>query len=100
LNLSKFFTYTGIALIIVAAGVLSYGVHEFQEFGLLPAPDAFAWDVTSVITKDSLLGGVLTGTIGFDTTTSWLQLGLYSLYLAIVLTAYLSKDRVKALVKA
>ena len=30
LNLSKFFTITGIALIIVAAGVLSYGVHEYQ----------------------------------------------------------------------
>ena len=65
LDLSKFFTYTGIALIIVAAGVLSYGVHEFQELGLLPGPDAFAWDVTSVIAKESLLGGVLAGTVGF-----------------------------------
>lgn len=32
LNLGKFFTYSGVALVVVAAGVLSYGIHEFQEF--------------------------------------------------------------------
>jgi high-affinity iron transporter len=91
LNLSKFFKYSGIALIVVAAGVLSYGVHEFQELGYLPGPDAFAWDVTSFIAKDSILGASLSGTIGFDTTTSWLQLGVYVLYLGSVLVPYLAK---------
>jgi high-affinity iron transporter len=100
LNLSKFFTYTGVALIIVAAGVLSYGVHEFQELGVLPGPDAFAWDVTSVMPKDSLLAGILSGTVGFDTTTSWLQLGIYAAYLISVLVPYLSKERTKTLVNA
>jgi high-affinity iron transporter len=71
LNLAKFFTYSGVALIIVAAGVLSYGIHELQELGYLPGPDAFAWDVTSFIAKDSILGASLSGTIGFDATTSW-----------------------------
>ena len=100
LNLTKFFTYTGMALIIVAAGVLSYGVHEFQELGVLPGADFFAWDVTSVIGKESLVGGVLSGTIGFDTTTSWLQLLIYSVYLMAVVPAYLTKARVKTAVKA
>ena len=100
MDLSKFFTYTGIALIIVAAGVLSYGVHEFQELGVLPGADFFAWDVTSVIGKESLVGGVLSGTIGFDTTTSWLQLLIYSVYLMAVVPAYLTKARVKTAVKA
>jgi len=100
LNLAKFFTYSGVALIIVAAGVLSYGIHEFQELGYLPGPDAFAWDVTSFIAKDSILGASLSGTIGFDTTTSWLQLGVYVLYLGSVLVPYLSKPRTKAAVNA
>jgi high-affinity iron transporter len=91
LNLSKFFKYSGIALIVVAAGVLSYGVHEFQELGYLPGPDAFAWDVTPFIAKDSILGASLSGTIGFDTTTSWFQLGVYVLYLGSVLVPYLAK---------
>ena len=89
INLSKFFNYTGIALVVVAAGVLSYGIHEYQELGWLPGVDFFLWDVTSVIAKESLLGGVLAGTIGFDTTTSLLQFVFWGAYLAVVLSLYL-----------
>ena len=98
LNLSKFFTYTGIALIVVAAGVLSYGIHEFQELGWLPGVDAFVWDVTSWLPKESLVAGLLSGTVGFDTTTSWLQLAIWAIYLLAVLVPYLSPARAKALV--
>jgi len=98
MNLSKFFTYTGIGLIIVAAGVLSCGVHEFQELGWLPGPDAFAWDTTSWMAKDSIAGAVLGGTVGFDTTTSWLQLLIWAIYLVAVLTPYLRPARSKVLV--
>ena len=98
MNLSKFFKYTGIALIIVAAGVLSYGIHEYQELGFLPGPDAFVWDVTSWMPKESLVAGVLSGTVGFDTTTSWLQLAIWAIYLVAVLTPYLRPARTKALV--
>ncbi|CAB5054226.1 unannotated protein [freshwater metagenome] len=100
LNLSKFFRYTGVALVIVAAGVLSYGVHEFQELGWLPGPDAFVWDVTSVIPKDSILSAALGGTIGFDTTTSWLQLGVWAIYLVATLVPYLAKPRERQLTPA
>ena len=89
INLSKFFNYTGIALVVVAAGVLSYGIHEYQELGWLPGADFFVWDVTSVIAKESLLGGILAGTIGFDTTTSLLQFVFWAAYLAVVLSLYL-----------
>lgn len=89
LNLGKFFTITGTALIIVAAGVLSYGVHEFQELGWLPGADAFIWDITSWMSADSVIASVLAGSIGFDTTTSWLQLIIWGGYLALVLSAYL-----------
>jgi len=96
LNLSKFFTVTGVALIIVAAGVLSYGVHEFQELGWLPGADTFIWDVTPWIAKESILGSILGGTIGFDTTTSFLQFFAWAGYLIAVLTPYLSKKSVPA----
>ena len=96
LNLSSFFTVTGVALIIVAAGVLSYGIHEFQELGWIAGADAFAWDVTPWIAKESLLGATLGGTIGFDTTTSWAQLIGWACYLVVVLIPYLSKGSSKS----
>ena len=100
LNLAKFFTYSGVALIIVAAGVLSYGIHEFQELSYLPGEKAYAWDVTAAIPKESVLSAFLSGTIGFDANTSWLQLGVYVLYLGAVLVPYLAKPRTKSAVNA
>lgn len=93
LNLSKFFTVTGVALIVVAAGVLSYGIHEFQELGWLPGADNFVWDVTPWIAKESVVGSLLGGMIGFDTTTSLVQLIGWSIYLLAVLVPYLSKGK-------
>ena len=93
LDLSKFFTVTGVALIIVAAGVLSYGIHEFQELGWLPGVDDFLWDVTPWIAKESILASLLSGTVGFDTTTSFIQFIAWSAYLVAVLVPYLSKGK-------
>jgi high-affinity iron transporter len=94
INLSKFFQITGTALIIVAAGVLSYVIHEYQELGWLPGVDSYIWDVTSWMAKDSILATVLAGSIGFDTTTSWLQFIVAGAYIGIILWLYLKPARV------
>ncbi len=100
LNLSKFFRYTGIALVVVASGVLIYGVHEFQEIGWLPGDSALAWDVSASIPDDSLTAATLGGTVGFDTTTTWLQLFVWVFYLGAVLSLYLPKARTRQLTPA
>lgn len=43
LNLSKFFTYSGIALILVASSVLHKGLLDLQAFGIVPDGLALNW---------------------------------------------------------
>ena len=95
INLSKFLTVTGVALIIVAAGVLSYGIHEFQEIAWIPGDGFYIWNVTQWIASDSILGAILGGVIGFDTTMSWIQFIVWSTYLCAVLIPYLGRSSSK-----
>lgn len=85
INLSKFFGYTGIFLIVVAAGVLSYGVHDLQEAGVLPGLHALAFDVSGAIPPGSWYGTLLKGTVNFSPATTWLEATVWLLYVIPVL---------------
>ena len=88
LNLATFFTWTGALLIIVAAGVLAYGVRDLQEAGILPGGSNIAFDVSATIPEDSALGTVLGGFFHFDPITTWLQLVTYVTYLTGTMSVY------------
>jgi high-affinity iron transporter len=88
LNLGQFFRWSGVALVVVAAGVLAYGVHDLQEGGVLPGPDSLAFDVSGTIPPDSWYGVLLKGTVGFTPATTWLQAIAWLAYLPTVLVAY------------
>jgi len=81
LNLSRFFRWTGALLIVVAAGVLSYGIHDLQEAGILPGLNTLAFDVSEQIPPGSFLATILKGTINFSPRTSVLEAIAWTLYL-------------------
>ena len=88
INLAKFFTWTGAILIVVAAGVLGYGLHDLQEARILPGLDNLAFDVSGAIPPDSLVGTILKGTLNFSPATTWLQAVAWVLYVAATMTVF------------
>ncbi len=89
LNLATFFRWSGAALIVVAAGVLAYGIHDLQEAGLLPGEELLAFDVSQTIPPDSWYAVLLKGTVGFTPEMSWLQVGAWLVYLVICMGLFL-----------
>ncbi|GAA1468587.1 iron uptake transporter permease EfeU [Microbacterium thalassium] len=111
LNLRVFFTWTGAFLVIVAAGVLAYAIHDLQEAAVLPGPFTagapvdpvtgavavgwagfpFGWafDLSGVIAPGSAIAVILQAIVGFMPQMTWLQVIAWVLYVAIVGTSYL-----------
>ena len=89
INLAKFFRYTGILLIVVAGGILAYGLHDLQEAGVLPGLTNLAFDVSRTIPADSWYGALLKGIFNFSPQTTWLQAVAWVLYVGTVLTLFL-----------
>ncbi len=96
INLAKFFRYTGILLVIVAGGILAYGLHDLQEAGFLPGLNNLAFDVSGVIPPDSWYGVLLKGIFNFSPNTTWLQAVAWVLYVGVVLTLFLRPVKVTA----
>ncbi|NBU85441.1 MAG: hypothetical protein EBS15_00235, partial [Actinobacteria bacterium] len=91
LNLSSFFKVTGVLLTIVAAGVLSYGIHEFQEIGWLPGEDNVVLNLTSQLPEGSAIATVMAGLFNLSAKTTALQAVAWFSYIVVVLALFLSK---------
>ncbi|WP_407344286.1 iron uptake transporter permease EfeU [Pengzhenrongella phosphoraccumulans] len=88
LNLRAFFAWTGLFLIVVAGGVLSYGVHELQEAGVLPVLTSLAFDVSAAIPPASWYGTLLKGVFNFAPATTWLALLAWFAYVVPTVTVF------------
>ncbi|HEV2346824.1 MAG TPA: iron uptake transporter permease EfeU [Actinocrinis sp.] len=80
INLGRFFAVTGAVLIVIAAGVLAYGLGDLQESGLIPGHTAHAFDLSSIDTE-SWYATLISGTLNLTPTMSRLQVLGYLLYL-------------------
>jgi high-affinity iron transporter len=122
INLRVFFNVTSALLIVVAAGVLAYGIHDLQEAGVLPGPFTaaapidpatgavavglagfpFGWafSISDVLPPDSAVAAVLKGTIGLSPEMTWLEVIAWATYLVVVGSIFLRRLRADRPVRA
>lgn len=96
INLRSFFTYTGVVILLFAAGLLSKGVHEFQEAGIIGTLNERVWDVSAVgwLNPDtSRFAEFLKGLFGWNPAPSIEMVIVYLAYAIPVGAAFLSGTR-------
>jgi high-affinity iron transporter len=93
LNVGVFFNRTAVALIVIAAGVLAYGLGDLQDAGWLPGHAWVAFDLTAHIDPGSWWASIITGITELSPKMTVLQVTAWLAYLVVVIPAFVSVGR-------
>jgi len=98
LNLRLFFRWTGVALIFIAAGLLSHAVHELVEIGVITFGTDTAFDLSAILPHEgegfaALIGSLLRAMFGYTSQPEWITFLTWLGYILVVLPLYLRPVR-------
>lgn len=93
LDLSRLFFWTGIALVVIAAGVLRYAIHEFQEVGIVPGVDDYVFDLTGQIDPAGWFATLIRGIFNLTPAMTSLEIIGWLAYIGIVLPLFVRTVR-------
>jgi high-affinity iron transporter len=93
LNLKRFFRWTGLFILVVAAGLLAGSLRALHEAGLWNGLQQVAFDLSHVLPIDGPLGSVLAGIFGYQDTPAVGEVGAYLLFLLVTIPLFLSGHR-------
>ncbi len=80
LSLSRFFAATTVLLVVVAAGLFSTGIGKLIGLGFIPAGDAL-WDTSGLLDDQSVVGGFMSGLVGYRARPTAPEVIGYAVYL-------------------
>ena len=93
LNLATFFRWTGVALIFIAAGLLSSAAHELIEIGVITFGTQPAFDLSGILPHQAdggnLLGQFLRAIFGYSATPEVTTFVVWLTYVIVVLYLFL-----------
>src|SRR5476649_2202860 len=81
LNLGLFFRWTGLFILVVAAGILSNSVQALHEAGLWNHLQTVVFDISSTLPMDGPAGSVLAGMFGYQDAPTVSTFSVYLIYL-------------------
>jgi high-affinity iron transporter len=90
INIKKFFTFTSVLLILFAAGLISHGLHEFIEAGVLTLGSSEAYNINHILNDKSALGEILKGLFGYNGNPTFIEIYAYLGYLAFAFVCWFS----------
>lgn len=96
LDLRRFFTVSGVLLIVLAAGLAAHGTHELQEAALFPVTVEHVWNTNGTLDEGSTAGALLQALAGYDGDPSLLELGVWLAFLLGVLALFLRPLRIRS----
>jgi high-affinity iron transporter len=100
LDLRRFFRWTGLFIIFVAAGLLAGALRAFHEAGLWNGLQGIAFDLSGVLPADSIVGTLFTGVFGYQDTPTIGEVIAYVAFLMPTLILFLSPPRPTAIPRA
>ena len=83
LSLQRFFSVTTVFIMLLAAGLLSRGIGRMQGMGLLPFSEP-VWNTSWLLSDGSILGGFLSGLIGYRAQPTLPEVCAYVAYVVVV----------------
>lgn len=93
INLRRFFTVTGVFLVLIAAGLLVKAVGALDEGGLLTAGDGVAFNLTWLVHPGTAWAALVTGMFGVPATPSVIQALAWIAYVIPMLAVVLWPTR-------
>jgi high-affinity iron transporter len=90
LDLRRFFRWTGVFVLIVAAGILAGSIRSLHEAGVWNHLQSVAFDLSDTLPMDSPLGTIFAGFFGYQDAPSLGAVIAYVLFLAITLFLFLA----------
>jgi high-affinity iron transporter len=89
LDLRRFFRYTGLFILLVAAGLLAGVLRKLHEGGVWNHLQTVVFDMSDKLSMDSPVGAVLSGLLGYQAAPVAGEVVVYLAFLAVALFFFL-----------
>ena len=92
-DLRRFFRWTGIVLVFIAAGLLDRALHEFVEIGAIAVGSSPAFDMGVILADDTGIGQFLRALFGYSSRPEVVTLTAWATYVLVVMALFVRPVR-------